>query len=112
LTIDPECIHNVNTVIRIREVVFPPDVEEKLWTQHKLTIWEVLQVVHDPEGEQPRWDVDPEHGGRVILRGQTRGTRPRLIYVSLGPVDLDEGTWVCITAFAPENEEYGADEER
>jgi hypothetical protein len=96
-------------LILISEVIFPPAVEEKLWAVHKLTIWEVLQVVHDPEAEPPRWDDDPEHGGRVIVRGYTRGTAPRLVYVALRPIDWEEGVWGCITAFVPDDEDYGAE---
>lgn len=96
-------------VIRIAEVIFPPDVEEKLWARHKLTIWEVQQVVHDPSSEGPRWDDDPIHGQRAVIRGRTRGANARLMYVALRPVDWDKGIWACVTAFVPEDEEYGAE---
>lgn len=62
----------------ISQVLFPPDVEEKIWLVHGLTQWEVEQIVFDPDSE-PRWDVDEEHGGRVIIRGYTRGADPRLV---------------------------------
>ncbi len=96
-------------MIRIGEVIFPPDVEEKLWMKHELTIWDVLQVVHDPEGEPPRWDEDPEHGGRAIVRGYSRGSNARLVFVALRPIDWEGGVWACITALVPSNEEYGAE---
>lgn len=65
--------------------------------------------MHDPEAEPPRWDEDPEHGGRAIVRGYTRGTNPRLVFVSLSPLDWQAGVWICITAFVPTDEEYGAE---
>jgi hypothetical protein len=31
------------------------------------------------------------------------------MYVALRPVDWDKGIWACVTAFVPEDEEYGAE---
>lgn len=91
----------------IRTVLFSPDVEEKLFNGHRLTQWDVEHVIFDPANE-PRWDVDPNHGGRLVIRGYTPEAEPRLIFVSLRPVDMDEGVWACITAFPPSRENYGS----
>ena len=94
-------------MIRINEVLFTPEVEEKLWAEHELTTIEVRQVVHDEVAEAPRWEEHPEHWYRVIVRGQTKGSNPRMVYVALRPVDYDQGVWACITAFVPDDEDYG-----
>jgi hypothetical protein len=60
----------------IYEVTVSPEVEEKLFFEHGLTQWEVQQAVFDPASEV-RWDVDDEHGGRVVVRGLTAGRKPR-----------------------------------
>ncbi|MGH8577450.1 MAG: hypothetical protein ACREXJ_11180 [Gammaproteobacteria bacterium] len=86
-----------------------PDVEKKLWVVHALTNWDVQRVVFDP-GSEVRWDVDDEHGGRVIVRGRKPGTQDRAMYVALRLVDPDRGVWACITAFVPDDENYGAEE--
>jgi hypothetical protein len=91
----------------ISKVLFPPEVVEKLWFEHQLTQLDVEAAVFDPETE-PRWDVDDEHGGRAVLRGHTGGPEPRVIYVSLSLTDPDTGAWTCITAFVPDDEDYGA----
>lgn len=67
-------------------------------------------MVFDPESE-PRWDIDPIHGGRVIVRGHTSSQHPKLLFVALEPIDIGNGVWACITAFAPTNERYGEREE-
>ena len=53
----------------------------------------------------------PEHGMRVVIRGELAGDPPRLVFVSLAPVDPERGLWDCITAFVPTNREYGAESE-
>jgi hypothetical protein len=90
----------------IRTVLFPPHVVEKLWVEHELTQLDVESAIFSPETE-PRWDVDDEHGGRVVLRGQTLGHDPQIVYVALSLTDADRGVWTCITAFVPHDEEYG-----
>jgi hypothetical protein len=90
----------------VRDVFFPPEVVEKLWSAHGLTQWEVEEVIFDPESD-PRWDVDPTHGGRVILRGRTRAPNSRIVFVALRLIDLDRGAWACITAFVPTDQTYG-----
>jgi hypothetical protein len=92
----------------IREVTFSPDVVEKLWVAHGLTQWEVQRVVFDPESDA-RWDVDDQHGGRVVVRGRRPGGSDP-VYVSLRLVDPDRGEWACITAFVPSDERYGEEE--
>jgi hypothetical protein len=94
-------------MVWIGEVLIPPEVAEKLWIEHQITEWEVRQLIHDEDAEAPRWDEDPVHGGRAIVRGFTRGTNPKRVYVALRPVDWEQGLWAVITAFVPEDEEYG-----
>ena len=96
-------------MVRISEVLDPPEVAEKLWKEHSVTEWEVRQLIHDEDAEPPRWDEDPEHGGRAIVRGFTRGTNSRMVYVALRPIDWERGTWAVITAFVPDDEGYGAE---
>lgn len=84
----------------VREILFTPDVEEKLWRAHGLTPWDVRHVISDPQMEA-RWDIDPSHGGRVIVRGRVPGRLGQLAYVSLRPVRIEDGVWACITAFVP-----------
>lgn len=94
----------------LRDVLFSPEVIEKLWRVHGLTQWDVEQVIFDPDSE-PRWHIDPEHGGRVIVRGATGGPSPRLVFVALRPVDPDRGLWACITAFSPSDSAYGGSDD-
>ena len=98
-------------MIRIVEILIPPEVEEKLWSKHGITQWDVQQAVFHPESEA-RWDLDDEHGGRVVVRGWTAETQPRLVFIALRPLDLDRGIWACITAFVPDDKDYGAHEGR
>ena len=92
----------------IRRVLFSHEVVDKLFEEHHLTQWEVEQVIFDPESE-PRWDVDDEHGMRVIIRGALARNPPRHVFVSLAALDPENGLWECITAFVPSNPAYGSD---
>jgi hypothetical protein len=94
---------------KITEVRFAPEVADKLWRDHRLTQWDVEQVIFDPASE-PRWDVDRTHGGRLIIRGPARGRAEGVMFVALRPVDPDVGVWDCITAFCPTREDYGEKE--
>jgi hypothetical protein len=90
----------------ILEVTFSPEVEEKLFFDHRLTQWQVQQVVFDP-ASVARWDLSDQHGGRVIVRGYTAEAVQRPVYVALRLVDPARGEWACITAFVPTDEDYG-----
>lgn len=93
----------------IREVLFPPEVAEKLWNKHLLSQRQVEEVIFAPSSE-PRWDVDEVHGGRIVIRGETLEAKPRDVFVALRPVDIDAGVWACITAFCLADPSYGEEE--
>jgi len=83
--------------------VVTAEVDEKLWYEHdRLTLLDVEEALDAPL-DDPRWDIDEAHGGRVIAIG-TCETYGRL-FIALRPMDLEEGTWEVITAF-PCEEEY------
>ena len=83
--------------IRIHEVIFPPDIEEKLWWKHgELAQVDVDEAIDNPI-EDPRWDVDPLHGSRVLIVGDT--TNFGTVFVALDPVDPERGVWSVRTAF-------------
>jgi hypothetical protein len=42
----------------ITEVLFTPEVIEKLWLEHNLTQMDVEQAVFDDPSAEGRWDVD------------------------------------------------------
>jgi len=90
----------------IKDVVFSPEVVQKLWEEHRLTQDEVEEVIYDPTND-PRWDVDQIHGGRVVILGETKRTPPRRLFVAIQLVDPGKGLWSCITAFEPTSDEYG-----
>jgi hypothetical protein len=92
-------------MLEIRRLVVEPDVEEKIWVLHGISRWLLEGVVFDSDSER-RWDLDPVHGGRLIVRGFTPEPDPRQLYVVLSPID-DEGTWRCLTAFVPSRTTYG-----
>ena len=97
-------------MLQIAQVLFPPDVVEKVFALHRLTQWEIEQVIFDPQS-QPRWEVHPKHGGRVIIRGKSKGHLHKDMFAALRPIDAEAGVWACITAFFPTSEEYGVEEE-
>lgn len=88
----------------IRDVVFSPEVEDKLFHAHGLTIWTVVAALLGPDSEA-RWDVDPAHGGRVVVRARTLEPRPRWIFAALRPLDVSGGVWSCITAYVVQRTE-------
>jgi hypothetical protein len=94
----------------INTVLFAPDLVDKLWFEHGLTQADVEAAIFAPETE-PRWDVDNEHGGRVVLRGYVPRPEPNVAYISLALDDPVAGVWTCITAFIPDDEDYGVEEE-
>lgn len=89
----------------IRRLIMTIEIEEEIWERHRLLRWDVESVVFDPASEA-RWDVDTKHGGRVVIRGLTHEPVPRPVFVALRPVDIDAGTWACITAFSPTTDSY------
>ncbi|MCA1834620.1 MAG: hypothetical protein LC750_18140 [Actinobacteria bacterium] len=93
----------------IRQVVFSPQIVEKIWETHGLLQWDVENVVYGSESEA-RWDNDPVHGIRVIVRGLTGEASPRLVFVALRPIDPETGVWACLTAFVPTDASYGEEE--
>lgn len=93
----------------LREVLFPPEVAEKLWNKHLLSQRQVEEVIFAPISK-PRWDVDEAHGGRIVIKGQTVEAKPRDVFVALRPVDIDSGVWACITAFCLSDPGYGEEE--
>jgi len=93
-------------MIGVQEVVFPPEVAEKLWVEHQLTQWEVEAMVFDPDSDV-RWDEDEIHGIRVIARGMVKRQPPLLVFASFRPLDVEAGLYECITAFAPTRGDYG-----
>lgn len=88
----------------IREVLFPPEVIEKLWHKHQLSQYQVEQVIFAPASEA-RWDLDEVHGGRLIIRGETSEPAPRTVFTVLRPLG-HAGSWACITAFCPSDPSY------
>jgi hypothetical protein len=81
--------------IRIETVFFAEATLEKLWKKHQLEQWEVEEAWEDSRAD-PRWDTDPRHGTRVIVRGWTKAGE---LFVSLVPIDAESGLWMCVTAF-------------
>lgn len=67
----------------VREVLFPPDVVEKLWMKHQLSQFQVEQVIFAPDSEA-RWDLDDIHGGRLVIRGATQEAFPRIFSLRSG----------------------------
>jgi hypothetical protein len=67
---------------------------------------DVEQAVFDDPSAEGRWDVDEQHGGRLIVRCETQEAPVRPLFVALGLIDLDAGVWLCITAFEPGDPNY------
>lgn len=91
----------------VRVVLFLPEVLEKLRNKHGLTQSQVEAVIFDRASEA-RWDDDPKHGGRLIVRGAPSYGGRRL-YVALSPVERPAGIWSCRTAFYPDRDDYPAE---
>lgn len=92
----------------IREVIFTPEVTDKLWSKHRLAQAEVEEVIFDPSSEI-RWDESYKHGPRLVVRGSL-GDPARQIFLALRPVEDDPGVWRCVTAFEPTRDDYGTNE--
>ena len=81
---------------RIDLVFYSEQVLDKLWRKHDLEQWEVEEALDDPSAE-PRWDTDPRHGRRLIVRAHTKGGRE--LFIVLVPIEASAGLWRCVTAF-------------
>jgi hypothetical protein len=93
----PVCCSSFRSTIAFNGITIDDETEHKLWFEHEqLTQLDIEEALDNLEGEA-RWDLDPDHGGRVIALGfcEARGH----IFVSLSPLDLERGTWSVISAF-------------
>jgi hypothetical protein len=80
----------------IAEVLFDPQVADKLVSKHKVTPDEVKQAVLFSAYRDARWHNHPAYGRRLIVRGYTDNEVP--ILAILKPVNEADGIWECKTA--------------
>jgi hypothetical protein len=88
----------------IIDVIATPEVEDKIWVKHHLTLDEVRSAVCLGAQDEERWDMHVQYGKRLIVKGRSAGG-VRLI-VFLYEVDGSEDIWRCTTAMR-ESELYG-----
>ena len=81
----------------IYSVEITPGINATVNSKHRVTADEVLEVCYS-RNHEARWDIDPDHGERLLVRGRTRAGRR--ILVILHPVDPDQGQWRLKTAIA------------
>jgi hypothetical protein len=78
-------------------IVVPPDIEDKLRTKHRLTSAHVREAVCWGAHDVAAWEDHPVYGVRLVVSGTTVETGPIIVY--LRPVDAEDGTWECLTAW-------------
>lgn len=78
-------------------VVIPPEIETKLRIEHWLTPGQVREAICWGAHDQASWEEHPVYGERLVVRGTTVETGPIVAY--LRPLDPEDGTWECLTAW-------------
>ena len=81
----------------IGHIAFDPATSEKLRRKHNLTDEEVVEAVAHGNHDRAVWDDEEAYGERLVLTGSTYNGRRIIAY--LRPIDRDDGTWECMTAW-------------
>jgi hypothetical protein len=80
----------------IAEVLFRPDVASKIRSKHNLSTAEVREAVCFGAHREARWNVHPDYGRRLLVRGATYEGKQIIAY--LRPMNEGDGIWECRTA--------------
>jgi hypothetical protein len=83
----------------IGEIYFDPEVEAKLRTKHNLNPEQVRQAVSCGAADWLGWARHPVYGDRLIAVGSDESST---MEVYLRPLDREDGTWECLTAWREE----------
>lgn len=79
----------------IREIIpSDPGTQAKISGKHQLSLDDVEDALGGPISQ--RWDVDPDRGRRLLVRGRVRG---RSVDIVLKLLDGERGIWELKTAF-------------
>ncbi len=85
--------------MRVKELYFSAEVEEKVWKKHHLTPLEVEYVVIN-KTVHAKFERDSQHGYRA--RVETYNSNGNVLVVWLKPINLDKGSWSVITTYLQE----------
>ena len=85
--------------MRVKELYFWAEVEEKLWKKHQLAQDEVQLVLRRQE-LSARFERHVRHGYRARVKVCLQDGDTLLLW--LRPINIEEGTWSVITAYVVE----------
>lgn len=80
----------------IAEIQISPRIADKLQLKHGITPEQVREACLFFAYRAARWDVDPERGARLLIRGADYDAIP--LIVVLKPVNVADGIFRCVTA--------------